>query len=340
MPRPPKYADEAERKQARALQARLRREAKQSTGPTDQGGRPAEYSSTEAAHAARLERQRLRRRSAGVPVYQVTDTQVQADNHVEDEEDIQQLSANQQPPTEALDTQALLVGQLEELSIAVDSQDSTSQVAEEVQQPISESSQEIALTLPLQGDNDHAEVEQQPPSGQIDVLMASVAVTPTVTEPEPQHHVGAYVETEAEVELEHDSTAYLEPIVLALPQTELEPHTIAVEEAVQHIQGHLPEEAVQVPVQTEEPINEQPQSQDANVFTEVDDDAYVDFGNDDVTEEHEGQEDASSLRLREEAVQEARQVAADYICTLASHRCYNHDHSVADGQAWTRPKSL
>lgn len=344
MPRPPKYADEAERKQARALQARLRREANQSTGPIDQGGRPAEYSSTEAAHAARLERQRLRRRSAGVPVYQVTDTQAQADNHVENEEEIQQLSTNQQPPTEALNTQALLVGQLEELSIAVDRQEGTSQDAEELQQLIRESGQETALALPLQDGNDHAEdrveVRQQPSSGRINASVASVAVTSNVTEPELQHHVGACVETEAEVAPEHDSTAHLEPIVLALPQTELEPQTIAVEEAVQRIQGHLPKEAVQVPVQTEEPINEQPQNQDGNVFTEVDDDAYVDFGNEDVTEEHEGQEDTSSLRLREEAVQEARQVAADYICTLASHRCYNHDHSVADGQAWTRPKSL
>ena len=33
-------------------------------------------------------------------------------------------------------------------------------------------------------------------------------------------------------------------------------------------------------------------------------------------------------------------MAADYICTLASHSCYGHNHSLADEQTWTRPKSL
>lgn len=76
------------------------------------------------------------------------------------------------------------------------------------------------------------------------------------------------------------------------------------------------------------------------MFTELDDDAYVDFELDDVAQESDAEQDLDTARLREQATEEARQVAADYICTLASHSCYGHDHSLADEQIWTRPKSL
>jgi hypothetical protein len=85
---------------------------------------------------------------------------------------------------------------------------------------------------------------------------------------------------------------------------------------------------------------EQVRPRGQHVFTELDDDAYVDFELDDVAQESDAEQDPDTARLQEQATQEARQVAADYICTLASHSCYGHDHSLADERTWTRPKSL
>lgn len=339
MPPQSKYATPEERKEARAVQQRLRREAQRHEARSDLGelgatvlSQPPRYSNAEEARAARNERRRLRRRSAAATLQGLTGIPTQSNDVVTDD---------QQLATEVQDTQDLLVDQLEELAIAADGQDSTSQEANELQQSVGENGQELALAPFLQSNNDRVEVQRdQSPGGQIDVFATRVAVTSSVTEPGTQHHVEVYVKTEAEVESEHDAIAHLEPIALAPSQPELDVQTIALEEAVQHTQDSLPEEALQVPVQTNETIYERPQNRDANVFTELDDDAYVDFGNDDVTDEHEGREDTSSLRLQEEAIQEARQAAANHIYALASHRCYNHDHGVADGQAWTRPQSL
>jgi len=66
------------------------------------------------------------------------------------------------------------------------------------------------------------------------------------------------------------------------------------------------------------------------VFTELDDDAYVDFEHDAVAQ------DADTARLQELATKEARQLAADQIHALASHRYHNYSNTSTGEEAYIR----
>jgi hypothetical protein len=76
------------------------------------------------------------------------------------------------------------------------------------------------------------------------------------------------------------------------------------------------------------------------VFTELDDNAYVDFEHDAIAQESDVEQDLDIARFRELATKEARQLAADHIHTLASHRCHNHSNALTGEEAYFRPKSL
>lgn len=342
---PKKYNNEDERLVARNAQQRERRNLQRVEASVNleastvrRRGRPARYNNAAKAQAAWSETRRLRRKSAAIALQEVTNTPTQSNNTT---------TNDQQLVTEVQSTQDLLVEQLEELAIAANGQDGTSQEAEELQQSVRESGQELALALPLQDNNDDVEVQEQQLSGQIEASVASVAITSNVTEPEPQHHVGACVETEAEVAPEHDSTAHSEPIVLALPQTELELPISASAEPLQHLQDCATEEIAEVTQGDEDVNEEEPRRHSADVFEELDDNAYVkpdgvnsNNQDDDVREEDDAQQDINTARAREQAAQEARQAAADHIRALASHQCFGHNGTLTSGEAQIRPKSL
>ncbi|KAG9662623.1 hypothetical protein KCV03_g9978, partial [Aureobasidium melanogenum] len=310
---PKKYNNEDERVAARNAQQQERRDLQRAEASVAlRTGRPALYNSAAKAKAAWNEKRRLRRKSAKASVQQLTDTPAQSNDAVTDD---------QQPATEVQGTQELLADQLEELSILGGRQSGNTQ----------------------EGQDDGLQ------HGQTNAFVASVAVASNVTEPEPQHRVEACVETEAEVESEHDSTAHLEPesTVLALPQTELELPIPPSEEPLQHLQDPVAEEVAETTQADKDIIEEEPRRYSADVFEEFDDDAYVEpdgvDGNnqdDDVREEDDAQQDTNTARTREQAAQEARQAAADHIHALASHQCFGHSGTLTSGEAHIRPKSL
>jgi hypothetical protein len=127
MPAPRKYADETEKRQARALQEKQRRDAR---APATKAppGRPAKYDNAAEAQAARNERRRLRRKSDGVALQEVTDTPAQSNDAATD---------NQQPAPKVQDTQDFLVNQLEDLSIAsvIPGDETQEKQADRLQQP-------------------------------------------------------------------------------------------------------------------------------------------------------------------------------------------------------------
>jgi hypothetical protein len=347
---PRKYVDKEERDAARAFQQQQRRELQRvdasaisEASTTSRLGRPAKYENAAKAQAAKNERRRLRRKGAGVALQEVTGTPAQSNDTATDD---------QQLATEVQDTQDFLIDQLEDLSITgvIPSTENREKQADRLRQPlVGESSDEGSPNLlTVTSDVTQLELPQQ-------IDTTDQVSVPTDADVDVDIQVEAYTQADTQGDTQAEAAAE------RLTQTADERYTVVQEESP--TPDALQDEA-QIQHSSQDGSSTQLQQQEEARATEVakdvseehvlarneqvstepddngDDDAYIDFEYDDAAQESNQEQDLDTIHLREQAIREARQAAADHFHTLTSHRCHNHDDSSTGEEAYIRPKSL